>query len=75
MRIINGRWVDDYHDPIDDLNFKKFSDLSKKVSSVYGDKITYNRIEVISSLGELNQKQEIVLSSILSTNKNLTLLS
>lgn len=75
MKIINGKWVDDYHEPINDLNFNKFKELSKKVYSIYGKKITYDRIEVISSIGELNEKQEVVLTSILSTNKTLSLLS
>lgn len=75
MKIVNGRWVDDYNDPIDDLNFNKFKELSKKVYSIYGKKITYDRIEVISSIEALNEKQEVVLASILSTNKTLSLLS
>ena len=75
MKILNGRWVDEYHDPIDNFNFKKFEELSSKVYCVYGSKITYNRIEVINSLNKLNQKQEVVLSTILLTNKTLSLLS
>jgi hypothetical protein len=75
MKIVNGRWVDDNQDPINDLNFNKFKELSKKVHSVYGKKITYDRIEVISSIVELNEKQDVVLTSILSTNKTLSLLA
>lgn len=75
MKIVDGKWVDEYQDPIDNFNFKKFKELSSKVYSIYGSKITYDRIEVISSLGELNHKQEVVLNKILDTNKVLIALS
>lgn len=75
MKILNGRWVDDNQDPIDNFNFNKFKELSTKVYSVYGKKITYDRIEVISSIEELNEKQEVVLNQILVSNKILIALS
>jgi hypothetical protein len=65
MKIINGRWVDDNHNPVDNFNVSQLLEIGQKVKAVYGDKITYNRINVISSITKLTGKEEGDLAYLL----------
>lgn len=66
MRIINGRWQDDKGQPIDNFNVSSLIELGENVKKVYGEEITYNRIELISSIKSLSSKQEQELAYVLS---------
>jgi hypothetical protein len=66
MQIINGRWVvDDNLTPVDDTTCSKLLELGKKVQSIYGENITYDRIKLISQLNSLQDTDERVLNRII----------
>ena len=44
MQIIQGRWVDEKFNPIDERTSPQLVELGRKVQSLYGEEITYNRI-------------------------------
>ena len=58
MKIIEGKWVDQYGERIDNFNIAELVDIGEKVESVYGEDITYDRISIISSIRNLTRKQE-----------------
>ena len=68
MRIVNGRWVDDNNNPIDETTSGQLLELGRKVKSLYGDDITYNRINFVRELTCLNSKQEDALSLVFDNN-------
>jgi hypothetical protein len=66
MQIINGKWVDQYEDPIDERTSWKLVNLGKQVQSIYGrDNITYDRLKLVHLLTSLTEKDERNLSRIL----------
>ena len=65
MKIINGRWVDENNNPIDNFNVSKLLEIGQKVKALYGDKITYDRITLISSMNRLTRKEEGELAYLL----------
>lgn len=58
MKIENGKWVDQYGERIDNFNITELVDIGEKVEAMYGDKITYDRISLISSIRNLTSRQE-----------------
>lgn len=73
MKIINGKWVDRYGEPINDLNYKEFKDISTRVSVMYNNNITYDRINIISALKCLNKTQEKNLTILVENEKEILL--
>jgi len=71
MQIENGRWVDEFKEPIDDLNFKQFKEVCNSTEAVYGTDITYDRINLIVSLKSLSRKQEKTVSELLKDQETL----
>ena len=65
MKIINGRWVDDNNNPVDNFNVSKLLEIGRNVQAVYGENITYDRISVISSISRLTNKEESDLAYLL----------
>lgn len=68
MRIFNGRWIDDNNNPIDERTSPDFVELGRKVQSLYGRNITYNRIKFIKELSNLDDKQEDALCLVFDNN-------
>ena len=66
MKIINGRWVDDNNNPVDNFNVSQLLEIGQKVKAVYGEKITYDRINLMSSIRRLTLKEESELASLLN---------
>ena len=64
MKISNGRWVDHNGEPITVFNYNKLKQIGEKVQAVYGENITYDRINVISSLATLSSKDERTLARV-----------
>lgn len=58
MKIIEGKWRDQYGDQINNFNVAELIDIGEKVEAVYGEDITYDRISLISSIRNLTSKQE-----------------
>lgn len=75
MKIENGKWVDQYGDPVTVFNFNELKDIAEKVTAVYGEKITYNRIDLISSIKGLTEKEEGSLASLLNSDYNISKLA
>ena len=65
MKIINGKWQDDNENPINNFNVSELLEIGQKVKAVYGDNITYDRIDVISSINKLTSREENSLAYIL----------
>lgn len=65
MRIINGKWQDDNQDPVDNFNVSQLLEIGQKVKAVYGEKITYDRINLMSSIRRLTLKEESDLAYLL----------
>jgi hypothetical protein len=66
MKIINGRWVDDSNNPVDNFNVTQLLEIGQKVKAVYGEKITYDRINLMSSIRRLTGREEGELASLLN---------
>jgi hypothetical protein len=65
MKIINGKWQDDNQDPVDNFNVTQLLEIGRNVQAVYGEKITYDRINLISSIRRLTSTEESSLASLL----------
>lgn len=75
MKIENGKWVDQYGDPVDNFNVSEFLDISEKVEAIYGKNITYNRIDLISSIKSLSEQEESSLAYLLTQDVNISKLA
>ncbi len=64
MKIINGKWADCNGEPITVFNYNKLKQIGEKVQAVYGENITYDRINVISNLTMLSSKDENTLARV-----------
>ena len=65
MKIINGKWQDVNEDPIDNFNVSELLEIGKNVQAIYGEKITYDRITLMSSIRRLTKKEESGLAYLL----------
>jgi hypothetical protein len=75
MKIEKGKWVDQYGDPVTVFNFNELKEISEKVEAVYGKDITYNRIDLISSIKDLSEKEESGLAQLLTSDYNISKLA
>jgi hypothetical protein len=66
MKIVNGRWVDNNEQPIDHFNITDFLEIGENVKKMYGEDITYSRINLVSAIKSLTPQQEDSLAYILS---------
>ena len=75
MKVVNGKWQDQYGNPVNDFNVKELIEIGQKVKAVYGDDITSNRIDLISRLNHLSEKEESGLNYLLSSDVNIAKLA
>ena len=75
MRIINGKWQDDNGDPVDNFNVSKLLEIGRNVKAVYGEEITYDRINLMSSIRRLTGREESELAYVLEQNGVLSKLA
>ncbi len=75
MKIINGKWVDDHNNPVDNFNVSELLEIGRNVQAVYGEKITYDRINLMSSIRRLTGKEESELAYVLEQNGVLSKLA
>lgn len=66
MKIVNGKWQDQYGDPVTVFNYDKVKEIASNVTNLYGEDITYSRINLISTIKQLTPKQEDDLAYVLS---------
>ena len=75
MQIVNGKWVDNFENPVDDFNFNQLKEVSENVTALYGEKITYERTKLVGSLKSLNGKQESIIANLLQDHDLISKLS
>jgi hypothetical protein len=75
MKIENGKWRDQYGDPVNHFNISELLDIAEKVEAVYGEDITYNRIDLISSIKQLSEKEESSLAHLLTSDVSISKLA
>ena len=75
MRIINGRWVDNNEQPVDNFNVSELLEIGENVKKIYGKDITYSRIELVSAIKSLSIEQENSLAYILNNSKLMSKLA
>jgi len=66
MEIKNGKWVDQYGDPVTVFSYDKMREIGDNLVNLYGEDITYSRINLISTIKQLTPKQEDDLAYVLS---------
>lgn len=66
MRIIDGKWQDDLGEPVTVFNYNKIKEIGSNLVNLYGEDITYSRINLISTIKTLTPKQEDDLAYVLS---------
>lgn len=75
MKVVNGKWQDQYGEPVDHFNAPQLMEIGKKVKAIYGDDITSNRIDLISNLTKLSEKEENGLNYLLNNDVNIAKLA
>lgn len=75
MKIENGKWVDQYGDPVTVFSYNKMREIGNNLVSMYGEDITYSRINLISTIKTLTPKQEDDLAYVLSQEGGIAKLS
>jgi hypothetical protein len=66
MKVVNGKWQDQHGEPINHFNAPKLMEIGQKVKAVYGEEITSSRIELVSSIINLSEKEERSLAHLLN---------
>ena len=66
MKIVNGKWQDDQGEPVTVFNYNKIKEIGSNLVNLYGEDITYSRINLISTIKQLTPKQESDLAYVLS---------
>jgi hypothetical protein len=75
MKIENGKWVDQHGDPVTVFSYDKMREIGNNLVSIYGEDITYSRINLISTIKTLTPKQEDDLAYVLSQEGGIAKLS
>jgi hypothetical protein len=75
MKIINGRWQDEQGEPVTDQNYGKLKKIGENLSTLYGENITYSRIELVSNITSLTPKQEKELVHVLNQDNLISKLA
>ena len=75
MKIINGRWVDDNDNPVNNFNVSELLEIGRKVRVMYGKNITYDRIALVSYIRKLTRTEEEDLTYVLSQDGVLSKLA
>lgn len=75
MKIINGKWVDDNDNPVNNFNVSELLEIGRKVRVMYGKNITYDRIALVSYIRKLTRTEEEDLTYVLSQDGVLSKLA
>jgi hypothetical protein len=73
MKILHGRWVNDYEEPLSVFEIKHLLSLGEKVISLFGKDITYDRIDIVNSLStdNKNENKEKIINHLLKNERLL----
>jgi hypothetical protein len=66
MKIVNGKWQDTDGEPVTVFSYDKVKEIGNNLVNLYGEDITYSRINLISTIKQLTPKQEEDLVYVLS---------
>jgi hypothetical protein len=66
MQIVNGRWVDEHHNSVNEFNCSQLINLGIKVQAIYGEDITHDRIELINKLTNIQDDEARVINRIIN---------
>ena len=75
MRIINGKWQDDLGEPVTVFSYNKMKEIGNNLVNLYGEDITYSRINLISTIKTLTPKQESDLAYVLNSKNGISKLA
>jgi hypothetical protein len=75
MKIVNGKWQDDLGEPVTVFSYNKIKEIGNNLVSIYGEDITYSRINLISTIKTLTPKQEDDLAYVLSSKDGISKLA
>jgi len=75
MKIINGKWQDEQGEPVTEQNYSKLKKIGDNLSTLYGEKITYSRIELVSNITSLTPRQESDLVHVLNQDNLISKLA
>jgi hypothetical protein len=75
MKIENGKWVDQYGDPVTVFSYDKIREIGDNLVNLYGEDITYSRINLISTIKQLTPKQEDDLAYVLGHKDGISKLA
>lgn len=71
MKIVNGKWVSEHGDQLNDFDMPKFKKIGEKVTAIFGSNINHNKIDIILGLENIDSKNEIALGELLNNKKRL----
>jgi len=75
MKIVNGKWQDANGDPVNNFSYNQVQEIGDNLVNLYGNNITYSRIELVSALKTLTPRQESDLAFILSDARGISKLA
>ena len=75
MKIVNGKWQDDLGEPVTVFSYNKMKEIGNNLVNLYGEEITYSRINLISTIKTLTPKQEDDLAYVLSSKDGISKLA
>ena len=75
MKIVNGKWQDDLGEPVTVFSYNKMKEIGNNLVNLYGEDITYSRINLISTIKTLTPKQEDDLAYVLSSKGGISKLA
>ena len=75
MKIVNGKWQDDLGEPVTVFSYNKIKEIGDNLVNLYGEDITYSRINLISTIKTLTPKQEDDLAYVLSSKDGISKLA
>ena len=69
MKILNGKWVNDNEESLSTLEIQNVIFIGKKVVSLFGEDITYERINIVNSFSKNDKDKERVINHLLENEK------
>jgi len=71
FKLDNGRWVSQSGDALTPYEFKEFVKFSDKIRLVYGNEITYDKIELSQELFHADNNKVSEMNKVLNHIKQL----
>jgi hypothetical protein len=76
MKILNGRWVNEFDEPLTIFEAAEIKPLGERVKAVFGKtNITHERIKIVNRLSSIDTMSERVISNVLDNNELMSKLA